>query len=269
MWYDSGMIEAVITLAYNAGEILLRMRGDAAVTIKRDGSPVTSADLASHELIKAGLARYGIPVLSEESENVAESPDGQLWIVDPLDGTRAYITGGDDFAVSIALVDHDIPTLGVIYVPATETLYFAERGKGAFMRVKETEIRVGVSATDAASQASCVHGMLKSSRAIDFKEFIIRAFGVTRFLERSSVAVRSGLIAQGETDFMLTNTKFGEWDVAAGHVIIEEAGGVVTDLSGKPLSYHNADRHIQNGIIASNTALHPILLNALKEHKRR
>lgn len=232
-------------LAHGAGQLALRFFREEHLKVdyKSDRSPVSAADRAAHEHIVAGLARLtpAIPVLSEES---AEDQHGgrclewpRHWLVDPLDGTREFVRGGEDFTVNIALIQADRPVLGVVYAPAKEEMYFAHEGGEAFFcssgstaarkigfrRPPSSPIRVLCSRSHAAS-------------AVELYDRYVSAMGETQPRAMSS-SLKFCLIARGEADVYPRMRPTSEWDTAAGQAVLECAGGAVIDLQGQPLRY--------------------------------
>jgi len=241
-------IEAVIALVTDAGKEILRIynEGDYGIKIKDDDSPVTRADLAADEIIKQGLALItpDIPVFSEETKDVPyelRSKWSSLWILDPLDGTKEFIARTDEFCVSLGLVENGIPVAGFIYSPVSAETWVAEKGKGAYrlyegiktkmpFRQNEGPIRVNKSRT---------HHTRKEEEWIEeFKkehDIAIEIYGS---------AVKFCKIAEGLTDLYPKMSPIHEWDIAAGHLIVEESGGhIIETETGKAPVYNKPDYH--------------------------
>lgn len=238
------LLEQVVGIARDAGRRILDIyeRG-FSVTAKDDGSPLTEADNAAHELIVARLAELtpDVPILSEESAAISYETRARwtrFWLVDPLDGTKEFVNRRGDFTVNIALVEGTQPTLGVIYAPVSGVAYFAARGAGAFEQIGScghTPIRArpyhGGKAIVAASR----------SHAGDF----LAAF-LARLKEREgdfeSISMGSALklclVADGKADVYPRLGPTSEWDTAAAQCVVEEAGGRVINVAGKPLAYN-------------------------------
>lgn len=241
-----------------SGAVLLAMRAARDVKIKPDGSPVCSADLAADHTAKAALARLlpGIPVISEESASeVAPAP--LFILLDPLDGTREFLAGGDSYCVAIALVRGDRPVAGAIAAPADGRVWFA--GTGAFVQ--------GVSAAGAPQdgpRAIAVRPLPSSGPTTLISRFhcdamsegVARALGSTATLPMSS-AVKFGMIASGEADLHVRGGQTMEWDIAAGDAILTAAGGVVLALDGSLPRYGCLARGFRNPpfVAASSEAL--------------
>ncbi len=238
----SRLIEPAVRLAREAGSIILPLFRSQRlkVSYKSDRTPVTDADHAAHAHIVSGLMRLTpeIPVLSEESGDELHGRQRagwpQHWLVDPLDGTREFISGGDEFTVNIALIHADRPVLGVVHAPAKGEMHFAHRGGGAFFsrRGLDAAEKIGVRQPP----SSPLRVLASRSHAASAVERYVGAMGVTR---RRGVAssLKFCLIARGEADVYPRMGPTSEWDTAAGQAVLECAGGAVTDLKGRPFRY--------------------------------
>jgi len=241
-----------------SGAVLLAMRAARDVKIKPDGSPVCSADLAADHTAKSALARLlpGIPVVSEES--VGEVAPAPLFILlDPLDGTREFLAGGDSYCVAIALVSGDRPVAGAIAAPAAGRVWFA--GEGAFMQCVGSD-----GAPQGAARAIAVRPLPPSGPTTLVSRFhgdamsdgVASALGSTATLPMSS-AVKFGMIASGEADLHVRGGQTMEWDIAAGDAILTAAGGIVLGLDGSLPRYGCLARGFRNPpfVAASSEAL--------------
>lgn len=235
--------DQLIDAARAAGEIALGYfrAGEATsarVEYKAGGSPVTEADIAVDAFLRTRLEATfaGAGWLSEESEDdLSRLAQTSLIIVDPIDGTRAFLTGDPRWAVSIALVVDGRPIAGVVHAPALRETYAAAHGGGAALN------EVAIVASSRLT--------LKSARIAGPKpmvEAIARAAGVA-FLPQPkipSLAYRMALVASGALDLALASEKSHDWDIAAADLILEEAGGRLVEASGAPLRYNRAEtRH--------------------------
>ncbi len=237
------LAESLIPVARAAGEIELKYyREGAEVIDKADGSPVTLADQEAEKLISAALQKIApqIPMVGEESVAAGCIPDisgGRFFLVDPLDGTREFITGGGDFTVNIALLEDFVPVMGVIFAPVSDTLYYGA-GDKAFMAVgAETPRPIHTRATPDQGLtvvASKRHG--DPERLEDF----LRDKKVGELVNRSS-SLKFCVIAAGEADLYPRLGPTSEWDTAAGEAILRAAGGRVMRLDGAPLQYGKKD----------------------------
>jgi 3'(2'), 5'-bisphosphate nucleotidase len=246
----SSLIDELANLASRAGAAVMFHRGCRADT-KADGSPVTAADEAADAIIAEGLAGLlpGIPVLSEERAGSFVADGGPVFIlVDPLDGTKEFVGGNDDFTVNIAIVVDAVPVTGVVFAPATGRLWTA----GV---VAET---LRVAAGDTVAAGAQRRRIEVRHRSVDLTAVASRSHRDTAtdaFLARLPIAeLRSAgsslkfcLVAEGQADIY---PRFGptmEWDTAAGHAVVAAAGGVVATPDGAPFLYGKADTNYRNG----------------------
>lgn len=249
-------LDLMIATATQAGDVALRyFNRDPQVWHKADNAgPVTEADLAVDAHLRDTLtaARPDYGWLSEETQ---DNPDRlgtrRQFIVDPIDGTRAFIQGDQGWSISLALVEDLEVIAGVVFLPASQQLYTAERGKGAFLN--------GVKINTAKTQNFDEAEILAARPNFDPQNWKDLKTPSAKRNFRSSLAYRLCLVADGSFDAMLTFRKSWEWDIAAGVLMVSEAGGVTTDRSGAPLRFNNP--HPQtNGVIAANPALHGDIL---------
>lgn len=239
----AALLPEIVTLADQAGAVIMdHYRGDIEVKTKADASPVTAADEAGEAVILAGLAKLAptIPVVAEEKAAAGDIPDldaGPFWLVDPLDGTKEFISKNGEFTVNIALIGKDGPLLGVVLAPAREKAWWGCRGHGAHMRNANgpaTPIQVRP------APAGGLTGVASRSHSdADTDAFLDKA-GVTERISAGS-SLKFCLVAEGKADLY---PRFGptmEWDVAAGHAVLLAAGGHVTTLDGAPFVYRKPD----------------------------
>lgn len=240
-------IEQAIDIAVEAG-IKIRdiyLKGTFEKEIKSDNTPVTSADIAAHNIITAALQALtpDIPVLSEEDANIpfSERKDWQrYWLVDPLDGTGEFIAGSGDFSVIIALVEHNRPIMGIVYVPMTEVCYYAIAGLGAYKRDGQSEVRIMSRQLPVDRDPQL---KLAVSRRQD-PQSVLKLFSHTKHCELivlGGAALKSCLVAEGKADCYVRIGPTGEWDTGAAQVIVEEAGGQIMDIELQPLSYNERE----------------------------
>jgi 3'(2'), 5'-bisphosphate nucleotidase len=245
-------------IASEAGKLIMASRNsDVGVNLKSDGSPVTAADLEAERLIRMRLAGLmpGVAIIAEESfEGSHGAPASERFLlVDPLDGTREFVSGSDEFTVNIALIEAGVPVVGTIFAPALGHLYLA--GSTAF--------RADVQPGDALQELTDLSVMGTSPvpdagmRAIGSRSHMDAE--TQRWLRRVPIAeLRSAgsslkfcLIARGEADVYPRMAPTMEWDTAAGHAILAAAGGCVVALDGTPLRYGKADEGFKNdGFVA-------------------
>lgn len=238
----SDILPRVVSLAERAGEATMDVydSGDFDTAFKSDDSPLTKADLAANEIIVKGLAEdMGpvFPILSEESRTQPyeeRSGWGIFWLVDPLDGTKEFIKRNGEFTVNIALVRDGAPFLGVVRAPALGVTYYADAALGAF-RKRDGEEPEPIRSGDY-TQGSLKVVATRSHVTPELMDFL-RNLGECGIVNIGS-SLKFMKVAEGSAHLY---PRFGptmEWDTAAAQVIVEEAGGRVTDLSGKPLRYN-------------------------------
>lgn len=242
------LVEALLPAVLAAGRLEMRhFSAGVTVSTKADATPVTVADHEAEEVLTAALhaAAPGIPVIAEEAVAAGRVPavDGPFFLVDPLDGTRAFIKGSPEFTVNIGLVVGNEPVFGIIYAPALGEL-FATLGPH-----EAAEARIGVDAS-ATELAACLWEPLHT-RAPDARALVAFASrshagpNTDAFLQhlpiaekrKASSSLKFCLISRGEADLYARLGQTSEWDTAAGQAILAAAGGTVTTLDGKPLTY--------------------------------
>ena len=234
-------IEIVCKIAKAAGQAILSVYdGDHAVEYKDDKSPLTAADKASHEVIVAGLQQHypEIPILSEEGADIpyAERKDwSRFWCVDPLDGTKEFIKRNGEFTVNIALIEDGRPVLGVVYVPVQDKMYYGSTEAGCWTQeAGEEPAQVQVRKADHAAGLTVV--MSRSHPSPELEAYL-QGIKVAEALPVGS-SLKLCVVAEGKAD---TYPRLGltmEWDTAAGHAVVEAAGGTVTQVNGAPLRYN-------------------------------
>lgn len=224
---------------------------------KPDGAgPVTEADLAVNRMLEAELqaARPDYGWLSEETPpNNERINRDRTFIIDPIDGTRSFIEGSNTWAHSLAIAEKGRIVAGVVFLPLRNKLYTAAYGLGAALNA--TPISPSYASNLDASE------ILAPKPTMDAKHWK----NVPKFnrSHRPSLAYRLSLVADGSFDGMLTLRPTWEWDVAAGTIILEEAGATVSDKSGNPLRYNNQDPRLA-GVVAGNAKLHEQVTQALR-----
>src|SRR5882724_513561 len=239
----SRLMEPLTALVVQAGEAILAVnRAAMRVDGKQDGSPVTEADLAADRIIADGLARLAgdVPSLSEERCELASPPfRDSFFLIDPLDGTKEFVAGRDEFTVNLALVTRGVPLLGIVSAPALGLIWRGIVGRGAERltlsdgaapRIEPIRTRPcpprGQPWTVAVSRS---HGDARS------EAFIAERPGAVR--SELGSAVKFGRVAEGLVDIYPRLSPTCEWDVAAGHAVVCAAGGRITDSKGAALHF--------------------------------
>jgi 3'(2'), 5'-bisphosphate nucleotidase len=233
-------LTTVCALAATAGDRIMDIYGTAlGVTEKEDRSPLTAADLASHQAIVAGLKQLtpAIPVLSEESAALPfaeRSRWSRFWLIDPLDGTKEFIKRNGEFTVNIALIEGQEPVLGVVQVPVTGLCYFAAQGQGAY-RQRPGQSPELIQVCPVPDGPVRVVGS-RSHSGPEVAAFLAR-LGEHRLVSIGS-ALKCCLVAEGSADVYPRLGLTSEWDTGAAQCVVEEAGGQVVAVTGERLHYN-------------------------------
>ena len=230
-------IELAVGAAKKAGIEILKFYGkEVELEAKTDGSPLTLADCASHDLLSDALSSTGIPIVSEEGESLLLEED-RYWLVDPLDGTKDFLAQNDEFTINIALLEKGKPVLGVIHAPALGETYAG--GIDQIPWFEKDEVCTALETVGKATQCR-----MAVSRFHDHPDVGVFA-DINQIEKRVEVgsALKYGLLARGEVDVLPRLVGSSEWDVAAGQAIVESAGGSVLDWhSLQPLHYGKPGR---------------------------
>jgi 3'(2'), 5'-bisphosphate nucleotidase len=231
-------------IAVRAGHAILKCRDAAnAPQYKSDGSPVTAADLAADEVIRRALAQHlpDVVVITEEGTFPATAANAERFVlVDPLDGTREFIKGSDEFTVNIALIEHGLPVAGAVYAPALALLYVGgKRAHRARLGGAEVPNEMEPIAVRPAPPEGWHVVVSRSHIDSATEEWIERH----RIAERrpAGSSLKFCLVAEGEADVYPRLGPTMEWDTAAGHAVLIAAGGSVMDLDGRPMQYGKPD----------------------------
>jgi 3'(2'), 5'-bisphosphate nucleotidase len=238
-------------VAREAGREVARRYGERDYRVKAGDSPVTEADLASNRaIVRALRSRYpGEAILSEESKDTADRLTAPVvWIVDPLDGTREFLSGNGEFAVMIGCVAEGRPVVGVVYAPARGVLYGAAAGCGAWVE----------RGTGGPERLRCAAARLDALRLVGSRSHaepllarMQEALGIRDVQPSGSVGIKCGLIAEGMRDLYIhPSPHLKEWDTCAPEVVLTESGGSVTSCLGERLTYNKASPAQADGIVA-------------------
>ena len=239
-----------------AGKIALKtFRGELRSWTKDHDSPVSEADIAVDSFLRARLSRPDTGWLSEESaDDLTRLNTERTFIVDPIDGTRSYIAGREDWSIAAALVDKGRPVAAAIYVPALDEIYVGSAGGGA------TRNGVRIHATSGAS--------MEGARIAGPKNYLERIQpivpGAVAMPKIHSLALRLARVADGQIDAAFASVNARDWDLAAADLLVHEAGGTLTGASGEPLVY-NLHNPVHGALIAAGRARHEALINLLRE----
>lgn len=249
------LLNTAITAALEAGKEILKIyhSGEFNIEIKGDNSPLTKADTASHNMIMSFLIKSNIPVLSEEGKAIPYKERKEwkkLWIVDPIDGTKEFIKRNGEFTVNIALIEDQIPLIGVIFAPVIRKLYFSSRGMGAFkvdVNLENFDIENLISKANKLPLkrkdktftivASRSHMSLETK---NYVELMRRMHGSVNLISKGS-SLKLCMVAEGQADCYPRFAPTMEWDTAAGQAICEHAGFKVIDLYTKEKMIYNRE----------------------------
>jgi myo-inositol-1(or 4)-monophosphatase len=254
-------LAALETIMREAGELA---RVTARGPFKRwtkgdDNSPVSDGDIAVNDLLRTRLTRLAPAAgwLSEETEDhLPGRAAPTAWIVDPIDGTRAYISGRPDWTISVALVEHGRPRLAALYAPVTDEMFLAVRGEGATLN------GVAIMANSGDT--------LERAKLAGPKRYLDRLSGISPNIlaqpKVHSLALRLTRVAHGELDAAFASPGSHDWDLAAADLLVHEAGGALTDFTGRPLSY-NRPHVVHGALIAAGPARHGRLIDLVRDRQ--
>lgn len=239
-------LNQLVDISRRAGAAILEWYdGDMGITQKADNTPLTKADLASHELINAELTSLWpqIPVLSEESADITwQTRQGwqEYWLVDPLDGTREFIKHNGEFTVNIAMIRNHEPVLGIVYVPVTGICYFGARHYGAWRQHNNTPA-TAIEVRQPAAEPAVIVG--SRSHANPELAGQLNKLGPHELISMGS-SLKFCRVAEGLADFYPRLGPTSEWDTAAAQAVVEAAGGLVVRIDGTPLDYNTKKSYL-------------------------
>ena len=220
-----------------------------------DHSPVSEGDIAVNDLLRTRLGELvpGAGWLSEETEAPPARGLPLNWVVDPIDGTRAYISGRADWTISVALVENSRPVLAALFAPVSDEMFLAEKGKGAVLNGAPIAVSRGAT--------------LEGSKIAGPKRYLDRLTGLDIGIlpqpKVHSLALRIARVAHGELDAAFASSGSHDWDLAAADLLVYEAGGLFTDFSGQPLRYNAA--HASHGaLLAAGNVRHGTLIDLVR-----
>lgn len=248
-------LKSVIDLAKRAGDVILKYYGLSedrlGLSRKRDHTPVTLADQAAHDLISQGLRALSprFPILSEEGVITPfeiRKYWTHYWLLDPLDGTRGFIRGLDEFTVNVALIEEGAAIMGVIYAPVSKLSYYAVRHQPAYRQDgSETPVEIHVKPLNWVHLQALLGQYLSSQQLPD----ILHKIQGSEIIRLNS-SLKLCRIAEGLADIYPRLGETSEWDTAAGQCILEAAGGKIVDLNGQPLQYNAKESLINPAFVA-------------------
>lgn len=242
-----------------AGPIALKFfRGSIKSWIKGHDSPVSEADIAVDEFLRARLWREGFGWLSEESQDDrARLNFERLFIVDPIDGTRSYLKGREDWSIVAAIAERGRPVAAALYVPVSDELFLAARGRGA--------TRNGVPIMASAGTGLANARIAGPKKTLDKLTAIDPA--TIHEPKIFSLALRIARVAQGQVDAAFASVNARDWDLAAADLLVHEAGGAITNLAGEALIYNLHDP-VHGAILAAGRERHAAMLDLVRERQK-
>lgn len=257
----SSLLDQTIEITRAAGDAIMGFYQDSfSVRDKAPDNPVTDADLAADALLRERL-RALLPEAGWLSEETADSPErlqrSRVWVVDPVDGTKEFVMGIPEFSVSVALVEDGLPQLAVVFNPATGELIQAVRGQGTYLAGRQVTVTGRAELTGAQVDAS--RSERKRGEFAPFEDLLeLRTMG--------SIAFKLARVAAGQVDATWSRGPKNEWDICAGALLVEEAGGHCVDLDGQPFRFNKSFPKV-NGIIATNDRLFEPVMSLLAPHR--
>ncbi len=236
-----GVVENLINIFLDAGKVSLDLRNKGLIKkIKSDNTPVSNGDLEVNKIISEALKKLTpeIPIISEEtSENKSLKDLNDFWLVDPIDGTYDYINDLDEFTINAGLIINKKPAAGLIYAPAKNRMFFSYGKDLAFELINGKNIRLGDSNNFKKDEIKFVSYSNKIKPEI---EKIHKKLNVKKYVRMKS-SLKFCVIAACEYDGYVAEARACEWDIAAGHAILEHSGGTVSDFNGNKILYGKKD----------------------------
>ena len=239
----------IVNISVDAGEVILNYYNENVdVIYKDDESPLTQADLASHKIITDSIKKItpDIPILSEEEfiDWKIRKKWKKYWLIDPLDGTKEFIKKNDEFTVNIALIENNRPILGVIYTPALNELFYSIKNFGSYKILTKKKLNTlkeakRISINKKKSNKVKIVGSRSHSNPI-LEKWVNKNFNEFDILQKGS-SLKFCLIAEGSADIYPRFGPTSEWDIAAGHIILEEAGGKLKSIDNKEILYNEKE----------------------------
>lgn len=226
----------LVALAETAGDLICSIyEEEVEVFEKKDGSPVTRADHQSHKLLQEGLKKLTptIPIISEEDAASWQTKSPLYWLIDPLDGTKGFIHKNGQFCVNIALMENDRPIFGLIHLPLSQETFYGYEGE-AWKHLQGQIIPIHTRSTPPQGMTLLLGGHGKKFQVQE--DVFLKSYPITK-IERIQSAIKFCSIASGAADLYLRFEACSEWDTAAGHALVEAAGGTMANIDGSPFLY--------------------------------
>jgi 3'(2'), 5'-bisphosphate nucleotidase len=249
--HPEALLNTVTRIALEAGEITLKYYDEAGyqgAEIKGDGSPVTKADKEAEAYIVGELQKISkdVPIVGEESYHLLKDVDlsGRFWLVDPLDGTKEFVAGGEDYTVNIALIENGEPVLGIIAAPVLGEVYMGHRDLGARRWLEDTDNSKEMRVRDVPPAGYTAIVSRSRGNTPEMEQFLDQ-FKISKRISRGS-SLKICAVADGRADIYPGLGLTCEWDLAAGHAILKAAGGNIFTLDGEQISYGHINRKFLN-----------------------
>jgi len=252
------LLRGIETAVRDAGVLALRwFKAPVRSWLKHGHSPVSEADIAVDRLLRdrlAALAPHGGWLSEETDDDAARLDAAEVWIVDPIDGTRAFLAGLSDWTISVALARAGRPVLAAVYAPVTEELFLAAAGAGA--------------TRNGATIAATAGGDLRGARVAGPRRYLESLAAISREIvlepKVNSLALRLTRVAQGVLDVAFASHHSHDWDLAAADLLVHEAGGTLTTFGGEVLAY-NRPQPTHGALIAAGRSRHRTVSELIKD----
>ncbi len=233
--------EGLIATMESAGNKSIKIQNEGLkTTIKKDGSPVTNGDLEVNKILTEKISQLtpGIPIISEETVDLKKKNKlNTFWLIDPIDGTKEYIAGKDEYTLNAGLIIDNLPAIGLVGVPKKKRLFYSYGKSNSYLIDQGKTIRLNCEKkTSKGKVVAVVNGMSQPPKIIN----LLQKYGVTNWYKLSS-SYKFCVIAAGEVDLYASMERAHEWDYAAGHAIAEHAGAIITTLENKEFKYGKED----------------------------
>ena len=233
--------EALIVTMESAGSKSIKIQNEGLkITIKKDGSPVTDGDLEVNKILTEKISQLtpNIPIVSEETVDLKKKNKlNTFWLIDPIDGTKEYIAGKDEYTLNAGLIIDNLPAIGLVGVPKKKRLFYSYGKSNSYLIDQGKTIRLNCEKkTSKGKVVAVVNGMSQPPKIIN----LLQKYGVTNWYKLSS-SYKFCVIAAGEVDIYASMERACEWDYAAGHAIAEHAGAIITTLENKEFKYGKED----------------------------
>ena len=233
--------ESLINTFNDAGRVSIELyKKGLKIEIKKDKSPVSNGDLEVNELITDKIKDLtpGIPVVSEETVNLDKKNKAKIfWLIDPIDGTKEYIAGKDEYTLNAALVINTVPVIGLVGVPKKNRLFYTYGSGESYMIENEKTQKINCKKQQPKGKIVALSSVIKPSDIILNK---LKEFNVTSIVKMAS-SYKFCVIATGEYDIYAARERANEWDYAAGHAVAQNAGAIIKTLDEKPFLYGKED----------------------------